>query len=125
MGIGFLQRGNIIPSGSLPMGLNCTNRVSTPILGDKLPQLPRSLLPKAWAVPQSLVDVYMEFNANGCCVVGGDYHLSESYILRLTAAMDDVFYEKYGVQPTLVADVHQYVYKRTGEPTGLSFCVPA
>lgn len=94
-------------------------------MGDKLPQLPRSLLPKAWAVPQSLVDVYMEFNANGCCVVGGDYHLSESYILRLTAAMDDVFYEKYGVQPTLVADVHQYVYKRTGEPTGLSFCVPA
>lgn len=83
-------------------------------MGDKLPQLPRSLLPKAWAVPQSLVDVYMEFNANGCCVVGGDYHLSESYILRLTAAMDDVFYEKYGVQPTLVADVHQYVYKRTG-----------
>lgn len=83
-------------------------------LGDKLPQLPRSLLPKAWAVPQSLVDEYMEFDANGCCVVGGDYPLSESYVLRLTAAMDDVFYEKYGLHPTLVADVHHYVYKRTG-----------
>ncbi|KAG0437708.1 hypothetical protein HPB47_017319 [Ixodes persulcatus] len=83
-------------------------------LRDKLPQLPRSLLPKAWGVPQSLVDVYMEFDANGCCIVGGDYHLSESYILRLTAAMDDVFYDKYGLHPTLVADVHHYVYKRTG-----------
>lgn len=83
-------------------------------MGDKLPQLPRSLLPKAWGVPQSLVDSYMDFDANGCCTVGGDYQLSEAYLLRLTAAMDEVFQLKYGVHPTLVADVHHYVYKRTG-----------
>lgn len=83
-------------------------------MGDKLPRLPRSLLPKAWGVPQNLVDSYMEFDTSGCCVVGGDYQLSEGYLLRLTAAMDDVFQSKYGVYPTLVADVHHYVYKRTG-----------
>lgn len=83
-------------------------------MGDKLPQLPRSLLPKAWGVPQSLVDSYMDFDANGCCTVGGDYQLSEAYLLRLTSAMDEVFQLKYGVHPTLVADVHHYVYKRTG-----------
>ncbi|KAL1418145.1 hypothetical protein MTO96_026161 [Rhipicephalus appendiculatus] len=61
-------------------------------MGDKLPQIPRSLLPKAW----------------GCRI------LSEGYLMRLTAAMDEVFQHKHGVHPTLVADVHHYVYKRTG-----------
>lgn len=82
--------------------------------GDKLPQLPRSLLPKAWGVPQSLVDVYIDFDSNGCCIIGGDNHLSESYVRRLTVAMDEVFYEKYGVHPTVVTDVHHYIYKKTG-----------
>ncbi|KAH7935007.1 hypothetical protein HPB52_002652 [Rhipicephalus sanguineus] len=83
-------------------------------MGDKLPQIPRSLLPKAWGVPHSLVDSYIDFDAKGCCVVGGDYQLSEGYLMRLTAAMDEVFQHKHGVHPTLVADVHHYVYKRTG-----------
>lgn len=83
-------------------------------MGDKLPQIPRSLLPKAWGVPHCLVDSYIDFDAKGCCVVGGDHQLSEGYLMRLTAAMDEVFQQKYGVHPTLVADVHHYVYKRTG-----------
>ena len=29
--------------------------------------------------------------------------------------MEGVFHEEYGVSPELVADVHQYLYKSTGE----------
>ncbi|KAL3235945.1 hypothetical protein MRX96_048275 [Rhipicephalus microplus] len=46
-----------------------------------------------------------------------DPTLSEGYLMRLTAAMDEVFQQKYGVHPTLVADVHHYVYKRTVRAT--------
>lgn len=76
-------------------------------------------------MPHSLVDSYIDFDANGCCVVGGDHQLSEGYLMRLTVAMDEVFQHKHGVHPTLVADVHHYVYKRTGKgglSSGLWLC---
>lgn len=84
------------------------------IKGKALPKLPRHLIPKAWGVPQSIVEKYMEFDECGCCVIGGERTLGDQYILRLASAMEEVFMEKYNVHPALVADVHHYAYQRTG-----------
>ncbi|XP_076331190.1 deubiquitinating protein VCPIP1-like [Tachypleus tridentatus] len=79
-----------------------------------LPRLPRSLVPKVWGVPQGLIDKYVKFDDNNCCILGGDHTLGDSYVLRLAKAMEEVFWKKYGVHPELITDVHQYVYHRTG-----------
>lgn len=88
-----------------------------PLVGIKnapLPRLPRNIIPKPWGVSETLVDQYLEFDVQDCCTIGGDKCLQDSYILRLTAAMDEVFMAKHHVHPAIVADVHHYIYKRTG-----------
>lgn len=85
-----------------------------PLVGIKdspLPKIPKFILPKAWGVPNELVAKYVEFDDNGCCIIGGSRSLPESYIERLVSAMDEVFFEKHKVCPQLVADVKQFVYK--------------
>ncbi|KAF4076646.1 hypothetical protein AMELA_G00217500 [Ameiurus melas] len=84
------------------------------IKGMPLPKLPAALIPKAWGVPQELICRYVSLEVCGGCVIGGDRSLQEKYLLRLVSAMEDVFIEKHGIHPALVADVHQYVYRRTG-----------
>ncbi|XP_066508884.1 deubiquitinating protein VCPIP1-like [Hoplias malabaricus] len=84
------------------------------IKGMSLPRLPAALLPKAWGVPQELIRRYVSLEPCGGCTIGGDRSLQEKYLLRLVSAMEDVFMEKHGIHPALVADVHQYVYRRTG-----------
>ncbi|XP_077580982.1 deubiquitinating protein VCPIP1 [Stigmatopora nigra] len=88
-----------------------------PLVGVKnavLPRLPAHLLPKAWGVPQQLIARYVKLEADGGCVIGGDRSLQDGYIARLVGAMEEVFVEKHGVHPALVADMHQWVYRRTG-----------
>ncbi|KAI5092945.1 deubiquitinating protein VCIP135 [Silurus meridionalis] len=88
-----------------------------PLVGIKgmlLPKLPAALIPKAWGVPQELISRYISFEACGGCIIGGDRSLQEKYLLRLVSAMEEVFIEKHGIHPALVADVHQYFYRRTG-----------
>lgn len=88
-----------------------------PLVGIKnkpLPRLPRSLVPKAWGLPQDLMNNYIDFDGDDFCVIGGEKCLQDSYLLRLTSAMEEVFISKYNVHPALVADVHHYIYKRTG-----------
>ncbi|XP_049604093.1 deubiquitinating protein VCPIP1 [Syngnathus scovelli] len=88
-----------------------------PLVGVKneaLPRLPAHLLPKAWGVPQQLIWKYIKPEADGGCVVGGDRSLQDKYVMRLVGAMEEVFMEKHGVHPSLVADMHQWVYRRTG-----------
>ncbi|XP_068605344.1 deubiquitinating protein VCPIP1 [Brachionichthys hirsutus] len=88
-----------------------------PLVGIKdtlLPQLPARLLPKAWGVPQELIRKYVKLEADASCVIGGDRSLQDKYLMRLVNAMEEVFMEKHGIHPSLVADVHQYVYRRTG-----------
>ncbi|XP_061696440.1 deubiquitinating protein VCPIP1 isoform X2 [Syngnathoides biaculeatus] len=88
-----------------------------PLVGVKnaaLPRLPAHLLPKAWGVPQQLIGKYIELEADGGCVIGGDRSLQDKYVLRLVGAMEEVFVEKHGIHPALVADMHQWVYRRTG-----------
>jgi len=40
--------------------------------------------------------------------------LKDKYVRHLVSAMEEVFYEKHGVQQQLVADVHQFMYKTSG-----------
>ncbi|XP_037538378.1 deubiquitinating protein VCIP135 isoform X2 [Nematolebias whitei] len=88
-----------------------------PLVGVKntvLPKLPSRLLPKAWGVPQELIKKYIKLEPDGSCVIGGDRSLQDKYLMRLVNAMEEVFMEKHSIHPSLVADVHQYVYRRTG-----------
>ncbi|XP_030016558.1 deubiquitinating protein VCIP135-like [Sphaeramia orbicularis] len=88
-----------------------------PLVGIKntvLPKLPARLLPKAWGVPQELIRRYIKLEPDGSCVIGGDRSLQDKYLMRLVNAMEEVFMEKHSIHPSLVADVHQYVYRRTG-----------
>ncbi|XP_010882134.1 deubiquitinating protein VCIP135 [Esox lucius] len=88
-----------------------------PLVGIKntsLPKLPSRLLPKAWGIPQELIKKYIKLEQDGGCVIGGDRSLQDKYLMRLVNAMEEVFMEKHGIHPSLVADVHQYVYRRTG-----------
>ncbi|XP_070603972.1 deubiquitinating protein VCPIP1 [Erythrolamprus reginae] len=84
------------------------------IKGAALPKLPMKLLPKAWGVPQNLIKKYIKLEDDGSCVIGGDRSLHDKYLMRLVAAMEEVFMDKHGIHPSLVADVHQYFYRRTG-----------
>ncbi|XP_033752592.1 deubiquitinating protein VCIP135-like [Pecten maximus] len=84
------------------------------IKGRKLPNLPRSMIQRAWGVPSDLIDKYIEFDQSGLCKIGGDKCLSDKYIRQLVSAMDEVFIQKNGVPPQLVADVHQFLYKSSG-----------
>ncbi|CAJ0966075.1 unnamed protein product [Ranitomeya imitator] len=65
-------------------------------------------------VPQDLIRKYVKLEEDGSCVIGGDRSLQDKYLLRLVAAMEEVFMDKHGIHPSLVADVHQYFYRRTG-----------
>ncbi|XP_028328598.1 deubiquitinating protein VCIP135 [Gouania willdenowi] len=88
-----------------------------PLVGIKntvLPKLPAWLLPKAWGVPQDLIKKYIKLESDSSCVIGGDRSLQDKYLMRLVNAMEEVFVEKHSIHPSLVADVHQYVYRRTG-----------
>lgn len=88
-----------------------------PLVGIKntvLPKLPPRLLPKAWGVPQELIRRYIKLEPDGSCVIGGDRSLQDKYLMRLVNAMEEVFMQKHSIHPSLVADVHQYVYRRTG-----------
>nr|XP_033789255.1 deubiquitinating protein VCIP135 [Geotrypetes seraphini]XP_033789256.1 deubiquitinating protein VCIP135 [Geotrypetes seraphini] len=84
------------------------------IKGISLPKLPVKLLPKAWGVPQDLIKTYVRLEEDGSCIIGGDRGLQDKYLMRLVAAMEEVFMNKYGIHPSLVADMHQYCYRRTG-----------
>ncbi|MGH0128834.1 UNVERIFIED_CONTAM: hypothetical protein FKN15_036380 [Acipenser sinensis] len=88
-----------------------------PLVGIKnasLPKLPARLLPKAWGVAQELIKKYIKLEADGSCIIGGDRSLQDKYLMRLVHAMEEVFMDKHAIHPSLVADVHQYVYRRTG-----------
>ena len=86
-----------------------------------LPKIPRSLLPKAWGLPNELVSNYIEFDDDGCCAIGGSRSLPDGYVQRLVSAMNKVFFEKHEVSPELVADVSQFVFKPSN---AVGFSIP-
>ncbi|XP_046335736.1 deubiquitinating protein VCPIP1-like [Haliotis rufescens] len=84
------------------------------IRGKPVPRLPRYMIQRAWGIPDTYIDKYIEFDEQGMCRIGGDKSLQDRYIQKLVHAMEDVFQEKYGVHPSVVADVHQFLYKQSG-----------
>lgn len=83
------------------------------IEGEKLPVIPRRLLPEVWGVSQNLLSVYMNFDDQDCIVIGGNKVLQQSYIRKLAKAMDELMLQKFGVHPSLVCDMYQYNYKKS------------
>ncbi|XP_067655119.1 deubiquitinating protein VCPIP1-like isoform X1 [Haliotis asinina] len=84
------------------------------IRGKPVPKLPRYMIQRAWGIPDTYIDKYIEFDEQGMCRIGGDKSLQDRYIQKLVHAMEEVFQEKYGVHPSVVADVHQFMYKQSG-----------
>ena len=82
---------------------------------EPLPKIPSALIPKVWAIQQSQLSSYMEFDNNGGCVIGGNRSLSDAYIQRLVHSMEVLYYEKNGVHPLLVADAKLYLYPDNGK----------
>ncbi|XP_029651121.1 deubiquitinating protein VCIP135 [Octopus sinensis] len=84
------------------------------IQGKSLARLPKTLLQKAWGMPNHLISDYIEFDENACCIVGGDKPLSEKYIQQLVTAMKKVYQEVHSINPCLVADVFRFIFKKSG-----------
>ncbi|GAB1607956.1 deubiquitinating protein VCIP135-like [Argonauta hians] len=84
------------------------------IQGKPLARVPRTLLQKAWGMPNHLISDYIDFDDNSCCVVGGDKPLSDKYMLQLVCAMKKVYTRVHGIHPCVVADVFQFLFKKSG-----------
>ncbi|XP_077979065.1 deubiquitinating protein VCPIP1-like [Glandiceps talaboti] len=84
------------------------------VKGRPLPKIPRWMMAKAWGLPQESMNQYVEFDTDNLCTIGGERTLGDKYIQKLATAMEEVFQDKYKVHPLLVADMYQYVYKRSG-----------
>ena len=84
------------------------------VKGRPLPKLPSWLIPKAWGIPNELVQEYVELDSQGNCFIGGDRCLQEKYVQRLIKSMDDLFVKKHSISAELVTEVHQFVYKPSG-----------
>lgn len=85
-----------------------------PIKGKPLPKLPHHLVPKPWGLAEEKLQEYVSVDANGCIELCGGKTLGDSYLQKLVACMERVFFEKNTVVPSLVADVNQYVFKSAG-----------
>lgn len=76
------------------------------IRGCDAPLFPRTLLPKVWGVSQTMIENYIEFNQNECLAIGGGKLMQDSYLMKLASGMDALFHQKYGIDPSLVADAY-------------------
>lgn len=88
-----------------------------PIRGQPLPKLPPALRPKVWGpgeLGESLLTKYVEFDANDCIEVCGGKLLSDGYMQKLVRCMENLFFERNEVHLSVVADVHQSVFRRSG-----------
>jgi deubiquitinating protein VCIP135 len=75
-------------------------------------KLPKNLCPKVWGVDPAALLSYTE--GGDLIKVASGKAMTDAYLKRLLKAMEDVFYDKYKVRPSLVADVEHDVYRRAG-----------
>ena len=85
-----------------------------PIRGQPLPKLPLSLQPTVWGVAKELLAQYVVFGPDSSIVVCGGKSLSDGYIQKLVKCMEGLFFEQNGVHLSVVADVNQSVFRRSG-----------
>ncbi|XP_060561991.1 deubiquitinating protein VCPIP1-like isoform X2 [Ruditapes philippinarum] len=76
--------------------------------------LPKYMVQKSWGMPKEEIPKYIEFDKMYRCAIGGDKCLTERYLRHLVGTMEEVFKERYNVNPNIVADVHQYIYRSAG-----------
>ncbi|XP_074660293.1 deubiquitinating protein VCPIP1-like [Tubulanus polymorphus] len=84
------------------------------VKGRPPPKLPQWMLPQVWGLSGDQLTRYVQFDGDNNCVIAGEKSLQDRYIQKLVRAMEDVFMETHKVHPTLVADVHQYLFKSSG-----------
>lgn len=58
-------------------------RFTVNLSGKEQPVLPRDMIQRAWGLPSMQIDKYMDFNENGCCVIGGNKCLSVRKIMPI------------------------------------------
>ena len=86
-----------------------------PIRGQPLPKLPPALCPTVWGVGNDILKQYVEFDSTtGSLEVCGGKLLTDSYMQKLVKCMEALFFKKNGVHLSVVADVHQSVFRRSG-----------
>lgn len=85
-----------------------------PIRGQPLPKLPPSLCPTVWGLGEDLLTQFVAFDAGGCVEVCGGKLLSDGYMQKLVKCMESLFFERNGVHLSVVADVNQSVFRRSG-----------
>ncbi|XP_059161948.1 deubiquitinating protein VCPIP1-like isoform X2 [Physella acuta] len=90
------------------------------IKGKKCPRLHREVIQRAWGVSDSEIDKYVVFDAEGFCQVGGEKVIQTGYFQRLVTSISDIFYQQYGVSPSLIADVYQQIFKANGMVFGMN-----
>ncbi|KAL4225382.1 Deubiquitinating protein [Mactra antiquata] len=76
--------------------------------------LPSYMVQKSWGMPKEEIKKYIEFDNMYRCSIGGTKCLTDKYLRTLVGIMEDVYMEQNDVNPNLVADVHQYIYKSAG-----------
>ena len=54
------------------------------ISGKPPPRLPRYMIQKAWGMPSTLLDKYIDLDEHGHCIIGGDKCLSVSLFFMCT-----------------------------------------
>ncbi|XP_039287040.1 deubiquitinating protein VCPIP1-like [Nilaparvata lugens] len=82
-----------------------------PVKERPLPKFPRHLLPKVWGFQQNYLDKYIQFDEDDCLTIGNENGLTDSYLLKLTSCIDELFIHKFGASPKLVADVYHFTYR--------------
>jgi deubiquitinating protein VCIP135 len=85
-----------------------------PIKDTPLPKLPYHIRPKVWGVDESLLHRYTNIDQDNSITVAGGKPLQDTYLQKLVACMEQLFYKYHGVTPSLVADVNQYAYRSVG-----------
>ena len=86
-----------------------------PIRSQPLPKLPPALCPTVWGVGEELLTQYVEFEpASGSLEVCGGKLLSDGYMQKLVKCMEALFFQLNSVNLSVVADVHQTIFRKSG-----------
>ena len=67
-----------------------------------------------WGVDEALLSEYIEVESDGSIILARGKPLQDTYLQKLVQCMESLFFEQYGVLPSVVADVNQHVYRSAG-----------
>lgn len=73
-----------------------------------------SNISQVWGVDDSLLPLYINIESDDSIVLARGKPLQDTYLQKLVSCMEKLFFDHYGVLPSLVADVNQHVYRSAG-----------